>query len=273
MVTRTGDWVWCAGTTASFFKSDAPYYGAIGTSLAPEARIDPNFSYEYPLSKQLNYIVKKKLASYLEMAGSSLEHVVKAQVYVRADEMKNFWSFNQLWKEIFAQKPPATVIIPVPYLGQTQTRIEISLMALVTEGAIKPEIISVPRGNGTLGHFPEAIRAGNLLLLSGQLAATSQGYHPSARVNPKQPYLSSAAKLEMQVIIDNIRGICEAAGGSIDSVVKADFFFSDLRDVLPAMEVWGAAFGEDPPAITIAQTDAPQLIPEARMTVDVYAAL
>ena len=77
----------------------------------------------------------------------------------------------------------------------------------------------------------------------------------------------------MRVIVDNVRRICERAGGSIDSVVKAQLFFSDLRDVLPAMEVWGAAFGDDPPTVTIVQTTTPHLLPQCRMTVDVFAAL
>lgn len=270
MAIRAADWIWTAGASPTDFKGDAPYFGAEGTGLAPEARVNPIFWHHYPIQKQLPYVMTK-LAAYLAAAGSDLEHVVKAQVYLA--DMTDMWAFNELWASYFPVEPPATLVTPITRMAMTGSRVEVSLVAVATGGAIDRQTISVPGAAGTLGHFPEAVRAGNLLFLSGQVAATSAGYHPAARTNPRQPHVVSPAKREMQVIVDNVRRICEAAGGSIDSVAKAQFFFSDLGDVAPAMETWGAAFGEDPPAVTIVATKPPHILPECRMTVDVYAAL
>ena len=267
---RAGDWIWTAGASPTDFKGDAPYFGAEGTGLAPEARVTPIFWHHYPIQKQLRYVMKK-LAAYLEAAGSDFEHVVKAQVYLA--DTADIWAFDELWREYFLNDPPATSILPVTRMAMTDSRVEISLVALASGGGTGHRTISVPNGAGTLGHFPEAVQAGDVLFLSGQLAAASRGYHPDARVNPRQPHLSSAAKLEMRVILDNVRRICEAAGGSLDSVVKAQLFFADLADVLPAMEVWGEAFGDPPPAVTIVQTSTPPILPDCRMTVDVFASL
>lgn len=270
MAIRAGDWIWTAGASPTDFKGAAVYYGAEGTGLAPEARVNPIFWHDYPIQKQVPYVMKK-LVAYLEAAGSDLEHVVKAQVYLA--DMSDFWAFDELWREYFPKDPPATLLAPITRMAMTGSRVEISLIALSAAGAAARQTISVPDGVGTLGHFPEAVRAGNLLFLSGQVAATGRGFHPAARVNPRQPYLAIPAKLEMQVIVDNVRRICDAAGGSLDSVVKAQFFFADLHDVAPAMEVWGAAFGDPPPAITIVQTRPAHILPACRVTVDVVAAL
>lgn len=270
MAIRAGDWIWTAGASPTDFKGDAPYLGADGTGLAPEARVNPIFWQDYPIQKQVPYVMKK-LAAYLDAAGSDLAHVVKAQVYLA--DMQDFWAFNELWASYFPERLPATLVAPITRMAMTGSRVEISLIALAAGSRVERRTIAVPDGAGTLGHFPEAVRVGDLLFLSGQVAATSLGFHPAARVNPRQPYLVASAKREMQVIVDNVRRVCEAAGGSIDSVVKAQCFFSDLGDVAPAMEAWGAAFGDDPPALTIVATKPPHLLPECRMTVDVYAAL
>lgn len=270
MAIRAGDWVWTSGSTPTDLRGEAAYYGAEGTGLAPEARANPNFAYDYPIPKQVHYVVKK-LKAYLEAAGSSLEQVVKAQAYLT--DMSDFSDFNAIWQEYFPKNPPATLVAPLTRTGIAGGRLEVSLVALASGSTVRRETIQLVDGVGTLGHFPEAVRAGNLLFLSGQVAATSTGFHPAARVNPRQPYLVSPAKLETRVILDNIRRICGAAGGSIDSVVKAVFFFSDLSDVPSVMEEWGAGFGDDPPAVTIVQTTAPHLLPRCRITVDVYAAL
>jgi enamine deaminase RidA (YjgF/YER057c/UK114 family) len=270
MAIRAGDWIWTAGASPTDFKGAAVYHGADGTGLAPEARVNPIFWHDYPIQKQLHYVMKK-LITYLEAAGSDLARVVKAQVYLA--DMTDVWAFDDLWRQYFPENPPATLIAPITRMAMQGSRVEVSLIALAADGTTGRQTVMVPGGAGSLGHYPEAVRAGSLLFLSGQVAATRQGYHPAARVNPRQPYLASPAKLEMQVILDNVRRICAAAGGSLDSVVKAQVFFADLHDVLPAMEVWGAAFGDPPPTLTIVQTTTPHLLPRCRMTVDVFAVL
>lgn len=272
MAVRAGDWIFTSGATPSDLVVDAPYpWGTDGTAgLAAEARANYNFNYDYPMPKQLHYVFKK-MDAYLTAAGSDLNHVVKAQAYLT--DMTDFYDFAEIWSEYFPSKPPATLVAPLTRTGMTGGRLEVSLVALAAASNLPVEHISVPSAGGTLGPFPDAVRAGNLLLLSGQNAATAEGYHAAARVDAAQPHFASGAKLEMHVIVERVRTICEAAGGSIDSVVKAVFFFADLNDVYPMMEVWGQAFGDHPPAISIVHSTAAQILPECRVTADVYAAL
>jgi enamine deaminase RidA (YjgF/YER057c/UK114 family) len=269
MAVRAGDWIWTSGATPTDLKVSAEYSTA-PDGLADEARANPNYNYDYPITKQAQYVIKK-LKAYLQAAGSDLDRVVKMQAYLT--DMTDLFDFMQVFEHHFPENPPALLVAPLTRVGVLGGRLEVSVVALSSDSTIERVVVSVPNGHGTLGPYPEAVRAGNLLFLSGQVAVDSYGLHPDAQVNPQQPYLKSPAKQQMQVIVDNIARVCEAAGGSIDSTVKAVLFFRDLADVAPAMEVWGAAFGDIPPAISIVQTTAEHLVPGATITADVYAAI
>lgn len=270
MAVRAGDWIWTSGATPTDLRVTTPYpWGTDGTAgLADEARANPNFSYDYPLPKQLEYVLKR-LRAYLRAAGSDFEHVVKAQVYLT--DMTDLADFTGVWRS-YIPDSVATLIAPLTKTGISGGRLEVSLMALSADAKTPVEVIP-SNGSECLGPIPSAVRVGDMLLLSGQSATAVSGYDPAARVNPRQPYLRSKARLEMESILRRITKICESAGGTIDSVVKAVLFFADLSDVPAAMEVWSQAFGENPPAISIVHSTAPQVLPECSLTVDVYAAL
>ena len=65
--------------------------------------------------------------------------------------------------------------------------------------------------------YTPAVRAGNLLFISGQL-----GLDPET----KQPHADFDQQAE--AVIANIRALVEAAGGTLDNVVKTTVFLKDL---------------------------------------------
>jgi enamine deaminase RidA (YjgF/YER057c/UK114 family) len=90
--------VFAAGQLASDFA----------TGVAAEARVDPAFPYYgSPIKKQSRYILNN-LKNTFEAAGSSLDHVVKAQVFLT--DLKDFCAFDEVWKEFFKNPPPRTTV-------------------------------------------------------------------------------------------------------------------------------------------------------------------
>ena len=92
------DLVFAAGQLASDFKTGVP----------PEARKKDGFPfYGSDIELQTTYVLEN-LKKTFEAAGSSLDHVVKAQVFLT--DLNNFHGFDTVWKRYFKQPPPRTTI-------------------------------------------------------------------------------------------------------------------------------------------------------------------
>lgn len=82
--------------------------------------------------------------------------------------------------------------------------------------------------------YTPAVRVGNLLFISGQL-----GLDPET----KQPHAEFSAQVEGALA--GIRGLVEAAGGSLSSVVKTTIFLSaDMSRFAELNAIYGAHFSE-----------------------------
>lgn len=122
------------------------------------------------------------------------------------------------------------------------------------------EPIDVP----ALGPPPEpyayAVRAGDTLYLAGQVALDEAG-----RV------VGDTTKEQARKVWENIAAVLEAAGASIDDVVKVTYYMADIREIAEEIEVRREVFaGRAFPAVTAVQAAALGL-PGLRMEVDVVA--
>ena len=95
---KVGPWVFAAGQIASDYK----------TGVAPEARKNPAFPYYGSDIKLQTHYVLGNLKKTFEAAGSSLDHVVKAQVFMT--DLGNFNAFDEVWREYFKVPPARTTI-------------------------------------------------------------------------------------------------------------------------------------------------------------------
>ena len=76
--------------------------------VAAAARVDPAFPYYgSAIKKQTRYILEN-LTKTFTAAGTSLAHVVKAQVF--HTDLLNFAGFDEVWKEFFPTPPPRTTV-------------------------------------------------------------------------------------------------------------------------------------------------------------------
>lgn len=257
-----GDLIFASGATPTDYKSGAGWPGGPGTGLAEEARVDPNFWFGSEIKKQTAYVVEK-LAKYLAAGGASLADVVKAQVYLA--ETADHYAFQEAWRDAMGSHRPALTIVPVKGMSTVGGRVEINLVAAAPNRKNVPQTIQMQGAPKTPSGEPCAIKIGNLLFISGQMACNEQGPVQGIYPDPGLRYFSSTAKRQMDVILKNTQTICEAAGTSLDNIVRAQIFYTDLADVFPSFEVWKVAFPLAPPAATLVQI--PDILPVPGCTV------
>jgi enamine deaminase RidA (YjgF/YER057c/UK114 family) len=233
-----GNLIFAAGQIASDYK----------TGVAAEARKDPAFPfYGSDIKKQTHYILGN-LKKTFEAAGGSLDEVLKAQVFMI--DLADFNAFDEVWKEYF-QVPPARTTIGTSGLLVAGTLVEIDLIGHIPGKGSKREAIT--SGNPKpLANYTEAFRAGDLVFAAGQIASDfSTGVAREASVDPAFPFYGSSIKKQTRYILNNLKNTFEAAGSSLDQVVKSQVFLTDLADFFAFDEVWKEFFKIPPPRSTI----------------------
>jgi enamine deaminase RidA (YjgF/YER057c/UK114 family) len=227
---EAGDLVFVAGRMADSLT--------FGEGLAKEARLpDEHLWKGLPIRLEAEFILREKIEPALKAAGSSLENVVKCQVYMRDPD--DFGPFNDVWSKTFPRSKPATTLIPTatPGFFLSNARIEINTVALKDGAKTKREVIDAgvfPAFSG----FPQAVHAGDLLFLSGLLAIDQNGLVDAARVDPEQPYLGSSVQAQLEAMLENAEKICAAAGTSLANVVRIQQYHTDLAEFHNAYQAW-----------------------------------
>src|SRR5262249_11552257 len=209
-----------------------------GEGIAAEARSPAGYLWKgTPSALETEFIVEKKIAPALEAAGSSLGNVVKCQVYLR--DPADFAPFNETWRRHFPGNPPATSLIPMatPGLNIAEGRVEINTIALRDAGKTRGRAVDAGVMPAWAG-YSQAMRAGDLLFISGLLAIDRDGLVAAARPDPAQPYFGSSIEAQMDHLLDNAERICRAAGTSLANIVRIQQFHTDLADFYPAYQVW-----------------------------------
>jgi len=236
-----GPWVFAAGQIASDYKTGVP----------EAARRHTNFPYYSSDIKLQTRYVLENLKKTFSAAGSSLEHVVKAQVFLT--DLNNFVGFDELWKEYFPV-PPARTTVGTTGLLVKDTLVEIDLIGFVPGRGVEKRAIKsgAPR---PLAHYTEAFTVGDLVFAAGQIASDYKtGVPEQARRHPNFPYYSSDIKLQTRYILENLKQTFAAAGSSLDNVIKAQVFLTDLNNFHAFDEVWKEYFSVPPARTTVGTT-------------------
>jgi reactive intermediate/imine deaminase len=241
------------------------------SGVPPEARSHPAFPYySSGIERQTSYALSK-LESVLRQAGADLSRVVKGQVFLTG--MAEFDGFFQVWSERLPHLPPLTVV-PVAGLLVPGCRVEIDLIAVAPGGGMKPRRI---RPRDLPEPFPQgnvALVAAPLVFASGQLAADFEdGLPGEARVNPHSPFLGTDIARQTEVILTNLSRLLRQAGTSLERVVKAQVFLTDLNLFYQFDKVWKRFFPLPPPRTTVQIGGPTLLLPECLVQVDVIAAV
>lgn len=119
--------------------------------------------------------------------------------------------------------------------------------------------ITSPDAPKAIGPYSPAIRAGQLLFVSGQIPldpATGQ-------------MIDGDVAAQTRRVMDNLGALLTAAGLSFDAVVRSTIFLADLNDFARVNEVYGTYFA--PPAPARATVQVARLPRDARVEIDVIA--
>ena len=226
---RTGDWVFFSGELSTDWQGDygrSERYGE-DSSVALDARTNPNFWYDVPIRRQTEYQLKK-LQLIAESAGTSLENMVKAAVYI--PDPNDFVGFEEVWKYWFPNDPPARCVVPYMGLGGRGCRVEIAPKCLAGDAKITKETIETSDAPEPITHEPQAIKAGDFLFLSGQMAADEKGAAKEGLREPGFPYYGNPGRMQMEYLMKNVSAICEEAGTSVDNICNRICFHDDFNN-------------------------------------------
>ena len=91
---------------------------------------------------------------------------------------------------------------------------------------------------GAIGTYSQAIQSGNLVFMSGQIPlvpATMEIVEGDFAVRARQ-------------VFENLKAVAEAAGGTLDQIVKVTIFLTDLNDFATVNAVMETFFSKPYPA-------------------------
>ncbi|KAE9133850.1 hypothetical protein PF010_g2653 [Phytophthora fragariae] len=265
---KLGSWVFLSGDLPTDWQGNwggAEYEGEVH-SLAPGARTNGLFWGDLPIRKQAGYLLDK-LSRIAAAAGTSLDMTVKAHVYLA--DPTDFVGFEEVWSEWFPDKTeaPSRTIVPNVELGAKGCRVEIALDLLLPEAKHLRQAIS--GGWTPKSHESAAMRADDLVYISGLMATAENGLAAEADLTPGLPYFGIPGKKQMEYIIAKARRICEAADVPLEMAVKANLYFSDLRLYAGAMEAWSELFsGSHKPAVSVLEVNRELWVPGCGILLD-----
>ena len=119
--------------------------------------------------------------------------------------------------------------------------------------------VSSPQAPKAIGPYSPAVRAGEFLFVSGQVALD-----PSTGT-----IVSGDIRAETSQVMENIRALLSAAGLDFSGVVRTTVFLADMNDFAAMNEVYGTYFDHPYPARATVQVS--RLPRDARVEIDVIA--
>ncbi len=123
------------------------------------------------------------------------------------------------------------------------------------------QAVSTPAAPAAIGPYSQAIRAGSLLFVSGQIPIDPATGH----------MVDGDVGAQTHRVFENISAILKAAGATFDHVVRTTVYLADMNDFGAMNAVYGTYFSSPAPARATVQ--AARLPKDARVEIDVIASL
>ena len=121
------------------------------------------------------------------------------------------------------------------------------------------ERVQTDQAPAAIGPYSQAIRAGGFVFVSGQIP-----------IDPATgEFVSGGVAEQTRQVFKNLSAVLEAAGSSLDKIVKTTVFLQDMKDFGQMNEVYATFFSEAPPArATVAAAGLPR---DARVEIEAVA--
>jgi 2-iminobutanoate/2-iminopropanoate deaminase len=104
------------------------------------------------------------------------------------------------------------------------------------------KIIQTANAPAAIGPYSQAMQVGDLLFTSGQIPLRADGTLNDGDITAQTTQ-----------VLANLKAVIEAAGASLDKVVKTTVFMKNLDDFAAMNKVYGDTFGSHTPARSTVQ--------------------
>lgn len=108
---------------------------------------------------------------------------------------------------------------------------------LIKENQMSRQVIHTENAPAAIGTYSQAILVGNTLYLSGQIG-----------LDPYSMELIDGIEAQIRRVFDNLKAVCEAAGGSLADIAKLNIFLTDLSNFQLVNQIMGEYFAQPYPA-------------------------
>lgn len=99
-------------------------------------------------------------------------------------------------------------------------------------------VISTPNAPAAIGTYSQAVKVGDTVYLSGQIPL----------VPATMDMVEGDIRAQITQVFENLKAVCEAAGGSLNDIVKLNIFLTDLANFATVNEIMATYFQQPYPA-------------------------
>jgi reactive intermediate/imine deaminase len=103
---------------------------------------------------------------------------------------------------------------------------------------MKKQIISTPLAPAAIGTYSQAVKVGDTVYLSGQIALVPE----------TMQVIEGDISVQIRRVFDNLKAVAEASGGSFADIVKLNVFLTDLGNFPIVNEIMAEYFQQPYPA-------------------------
>lgn len=254
-VVMAGSYVFC-----TLWASD------YATGVHPDVRVEDWVWWGNEMRSEANWAVGA-LDRKLEAGGTTSDNVVHCTAFL--NDLGDLYELDEVWKRKFPENPPARTLLPVRGQGSPRwegalthaegaMKMEIQVRALRPGHGADREVIST--GAETLGHQSEAVRAGNLLWISGTFAGDRGGL----RSGP-----SSASQVDH--ILESMAAVSAAAGTDLTNLLRLRAYVTNPTDGYAVYSGLRNAVPAQPPCVAVSEIRGPLQLPGATVMMDAVA--
>ncbi len=105
------------------------------------------------------------------------------------------------------------------------------------------QVISTDKAPAAVGAYSQGIIANGFVYTAGQIPL----------IPGTSDLREGGIEAQTRQVMNNIKGVLEGAGSSLESVVKTTVFLADINDFAAFNAIYAEFFPEDPPARTTVQ--------------------
>lgn len=121
------------------------------------------------------------------------------------------------------------------------------------------EIVKTENAPGAIGPYSQAVKAGGMVFVSGQIP-----------IDPATgAFVSDDVAEQTEQVLKNLEAVLTAAGSDLNQVIKTTVFLADMNDFTAMNEIYARYFTENAPARATVQ--AARLPKDARVEIECVA--